>query len=85
MAAERRILVPANDPARIELERFLREYGWVLLPYDDVRDAEAVLSKAPATAIILRTAKGEERSLELVKTVRRLLFQLCINRGVQGF
>ncbi len=70
--SQKRILIPADAPGRTELEQFLRTEGWLPLAYGDATEAESVLSRAPATAVILRTPRGESKALELVKTVRRV-------------
>ena len=71
-SVEKRILIPANSPDRGTLENVFRSEGWLPLAYEDIRQAEEVLSKAPATAILLRAPEGDERVVELAKVVRKL-------------
>jgi len=67
----RRVLIPADAPERGEVERVLRNEGWMPLPYTDAAEAETVLSSGPATAVILQRA-GEPMVAELIKRVRRI-------------
>ena len=71
-STEKRVLIPADAPQSAELERLLRDEGWVPLAYRDESEAETAFSgENPAMALVLRRS-GQTASGELVKRVRRV-------------
>jgi diguanylate cyclase (GGDEF)-like protein len=71
--AERKVLIPANAPAREAVERALRNDGWQSVAYGDAREAEDVLSKgAAAAAVVVLGPRDLPSRIEVIKVVRRL-------------
>jgi len=67
-----RVLIPADLPNRQRVESVLRANGWLPCTYSDEGEAEQILSKTPATAIVLAGPGGTPRRAELVKKVRNI-------------
>jgi len=68
---ERKVLIPANAPAREAVERALRNDGWQSVAYGDAREAEDALSKGAAAVVLLGLGEQPYR-VEVIKVVRRL-------------
>ena len=69
--AEKKVLIPANAPAREAVERALRNDGWESVAYGDAREAEDALSKGAAAVVLLGVGEQPNR-VEVIKVVRRL-------------
>ena len=69
--AEKKVLIPANAPAREAVERALRNDGWQSVAYGDAREAEDALSKGAAAVVLLGVGEQPNR-VEVIKVVRRL-------------
>ena len=65
-----RVLIPADTPGRVRLERVLRDEGWQPLAYGSPGEAERVLAEGPATAILLSDAVAAPVRSRLVKKFR---------------
>ena len=69
---EKRILIPTDAHRRMELEQVLRADGWLPLSYASHLEAEAALSKAPATAVIFLSPGNDLKPVRFVKRVRNI-------------
>jgi diguanylate cyclase (GGDEF)-like protein len=84
-ATEKRILIPADAPGRLDLERALKAEGWRACAYADVRDVEEMLAGGPAEAMVLRGAGNARAIADLVKVVRHLSPEAyLIGLGTEG-
>ncbi len=69
---EKKVLIPANAPAREAVELALRNDGWQSIAYSDEHEAEDALSKGAAAAVVLLGSGEQPNRLEVIKVVRRL-------------
>ena len=75
-----RVLIPAAIRDFSTIEVMLRTAGWFPLPYADQAEAEAILTRAPATAVLLQAQVGTSLR-PLVQAVRKL----CPDAFLVGF
>ncbi len=66
-----RVLIPAAFRDFDAIEQLLRAAGWFALPYADQVEAEAILARAPATAVLLPAYTGLPLQ-SLIESVRQL-------------